>query len=144
MVVCIRHRGRLTEQKMADLPKERVLPDKAPFTDVGIDYFGPIDVKRGRSCLERYGVLFTCMTSPAVHLEVAYALDTDSCVNAIRKFICRQGPVSTVRSDNSTNFVGAMRELKESLTSPNHGSSRGLHAQWHQMELPIKVESGSV
>lgn len=120
-VVCRRHRGRLLEQKMADLPAERVLPDEAPFTHVGIDYFGPIEVKRSRSLLKRYGVLFTCMTSRAVHLEVAYTLDTDSCINSVRRFICRRGPVSTFRSDNGTNFVGASRELKESLTALNHG-----------------------
>lgn len=120
-VVCRRNRGRLLEQKMADLPAERVLPDEAPFTHVGIDYFGPIEVKRGRGLLKRYGVLFTCMTSRAVHLEVAYTLDTDSCINSVRRFICRRGPVSTLRSDNGTNFVGASRELKESLTALNHG-----------------------
>ncbi|XP_059184653.1 uncharacterized protein LOC131967729 [Centropristis striata] len=119
-VVCRRNRGKLVEQKMADLPEERVLPDKAPFTNVGVDYFGPIDVKRGRSLLKRYGVLFTCFTSRAVHLEVAHTLDTDSCINAVRRFICRRGPVSAIRSDNGTNFVGASRELKRNLTVLNH------------------------
>lgn len=57
----------------------------------------------------------------AVHLEVAYTLDTDFCINSVRRFICRRGPVSTFRSDNGTNFVGASRELKESLTALNHG-----------------------
>lgn len=32
-VVCKRNRGKLVKQKMADLPEERVLPDKVPFTD---------------------------------------------------------------------------------------------------------------
>ena len=118
--VCKRNRGKLIEQKMADLPEERVLPEKAPFTNVGVDYFGPIDFKRGRSHLKRYGVLFTCLTSRAVHLEVAYTLDTDSCINAIRRFICRRGTITTIRSDNGTNFVGANRELKESLAALNH------------------------
>ncbi|XP_062414254.1 uncharacterized protein LOC119220564 [Pungitius pungitius] len=120
-VVCRRNRGKLGEQKMADLPEERVLPDKAPFTNIGVDYFGPINVKRGRSLLKRYGVLFTCLTSRAVHLEVAHTLDTDSCINAIRRFICRRGPVSTIKSDNGTNFVGTNRELKQSLAALNHG-----------------------
>lgn len=48
---------------MADLPEERVVPDLPPFTNVGVDYFGPVDVKRGRSIVKRYGVVFTCMTS---------------------------------------------------------------------------------
>lgn len=61
------------------------------------------------------------MTSRAVHLEVAYTLDADSCLNAVRRFICRRGPVSSIRSDNGTNFAGAYQELKETLADLNHG-----------------------
>lgn len=30
---------------MADLPEERVMPDKTPFTDVEVDYFTPLGLK---------------------------------------------------------------------------------------------------
>lgn len=119
-VMCRRHRGKLGEQKMADLPLERILANLPSFTNTGVDYFGPIEVKRGRSFEKRYGVLFTCMASRAVHLEVAYSLDMDSCINAIRRFVCRRGPISHLRSDNGTNFVGAKKELREALAALNH------------------------
>lgn len=109
---CRLHRGKAGEQKMADLSEERVIPDLPPFTNVGVDYFvDVVDVRRGCSIVKRYGVVFICMTSRAVHLEVAYSLDTDSCINALRRFICRRGQVAHLRSDNGTNFVGANREL---------------------------------
>ncbi len=92
--VCRKLNGRVGEQKMASLPEDRLLPDKPPFTNVGVDYFGPFDVKRGRSTVKRYGVLFTCLTIRAVHIEVADSLDTDSCINALRRFISRRGQVS--------------------------------------------------
>ncbi|XP_059907162.1 uncharacterized protein LOC132457130 [Gadus macrocephalus] len=66
-----------------------------------------------------YGVIFTCLASRAVHLEVAHSLDTDSCVNALRRFICRRGQVNELRSDNGTNFIAAERELKEALKAWN-------------------------
>ena len=75
---------------MADLPQERVLPDDPPFTRVGVDYFGPLEVKRGRSLIKRYGVIFTCLAVRAVHIELASSLDTDSCINALRRFIARR------------------------------------------------------
>lgn len=127
--VCRRHRGKLSGQKMSDLPKERVLPDTAPFTDVGVDYFGPLDVKRGRTILKRYGVIFTCLSSRAVHLEVSHSLDTDSCISAVRRFICRRGPVESIRSDNGTNFVGAKKELEQALAALNQSKIERTLAQ---------------
>lgn len=127
--ICRLMRGKVGEQKMADLPTETVVPDLPPFTHVGVDYFGPIDVKRGRTILKRCGVLFTCMSSRAVHLEIAHSLDTDSCINALRRFICRRGQVSTMRSDNGTNFVGAERELRKAWTSLDNDKIQRTMAQ---------------
>ncbi len=107
--VCRRLHAKVSERKMADLPRDRLLPDNPPFTHTGVDYFGPFLIKRGRSLIKRYGVLFTYLTVRAVHIEVANSLDTSSCINAIRRLICRRGQVSTIRSDNGTNFIGAVR-----------------------------------
>nr|XP_021329205.1 uncharacterized protein LOC110439111 [Danio rerio] len=113
--VCRRMSGKVGEQKMANLPEDRLLPHQPPFTNTGVDFFGPFEVKRGRVTLKRYGVMFTCLTLRAVHIEVADSLDTDSCINAIRRFICRRGQVTIMRSDNGTNFVAAERELREAI-----------------------------
>lgn len=118
-IVCQRQRQKPGEQKMSDLPIDRISADLPPFTYVGVDYFGPIEVKRGRSLVKRYGVLFTCLTCRAVHLEVAHSLDTGSCINAIRRFICRRGQVKEIRSDNGTNFVSSNRELKQAMLELN-------------------------
>ena len=107
-VVCRRARGKAGEQKMADLPLERILPDLPPFTNVGLDYFGPIVVKRGRTTIKRYRVIFTCMSSRAVHLEVAFSLDTDSCIHALRRFVCRRGQVKHIRSDNVSGILSIL------------------------------------
>lgn len=109
-VVCKRLHGAAGKQLMADLPTCRVLPDDPPFTRVGIDYFGPFLVKRGRVQVKRYGVIFTCLAIRAVHLEVASSLDTDACLNAIRRFLARRGQV---------NFRSADSELRKSIKEWN-------------------------
>ena len=134
-VTCRRLHGAAGKQLMADLPICRVLPDDPPFTRVGIDYFGPFQAKRGRGQVKRYGVIFTCLAIRAVHLEVASSLDTDACLNAIRRFLARRGQVREMYSDNGTNLRSADSEMKKSIKEWNiskiekHLQQRGV--QWH-------------
>ena len=102
---CKRRLATPCTQRMAQLPPERLTPDKPPFTFVGVDYFGPILVKVGRAQCKRYGCLFTCLTTRAVHVEIAHSLDTDSFLCAFRRFTSRRGSPKKVFSDNGTNFV---------------------------------------
>ncbi|KAL3979219.1 Rab5 GDP/GTP exchange factor [Sarotherodon galilaeus] len=118
-VTCRRFHGAAGQQQMAELPESRVTPEKPPFSFVGVDYFGPFEVKHGRSLVKRYGVIFNCLAIRAVHIEVASSLDTDSFINALRRFIARRGQVQELRSDNGTNFVGAERELRRAMEEWN-------------------------
>ena len=87
-VKCQKLRGAVQEQRMSDLPEDR-LEATPPFTYCAVDYFGPFIVKDGRKEMKRYGVLFTCMASRAIHLETANSLETDAFINALRRFISR-------------------------------------------------------
>ena len=116
-VSCRRRQRPVCEQKMADLPVDRLTPDQPPFTSVGVDYFVPFKVKRGRSLVKRYGVIFTCLAIRAVHIEVSHSLDTDSFLLALRRFIARRGQVKEIRSDNGTNFSSGEKEPHQRLES---------------------------
>ena len=104
---------------MADLPKERLLFQKPPFTMTGVDYFGPLFVTVRRSSEKRCGFLFTCLTTRTVHLEVVPSLDTNSCVMGILRFAARRGTPSVIWSDNGTGFVGSATELIENIRKWN-------------------------
>ena len=72
---------------MADLPPEP-LDISPPFTYVVLDVFG-----------QSQQVLFTCMSTRPVHIEVIESMDTSSCINALRRFIAIRWPTKQLRSD---------------------------------------------
>ena len=116
---CIRRSARPAEQLMAELPPARLQSGEPPFTHSGSDCFGPFIVKHKRSELKRYGCIFICMTTRAIHLEVLPDLTTDSFINALRRFIARRGPLTHLYTDNGSNFVGAERILREEIQAWN-------------------------
>ena len=118
-VNCPKLRGSFGVQKMADLPKVRCL-EVPPFTHCEVNMFGPHTIRERRSELKRHCALITCFASRAVHIEVTNALDTDSFIQALRRFIARRVPVRSFRSDNGTNFVGAANELRKALDEIDH------------------------
>ncbi|XP_064647483.1 uncharacterized protein LOC135500166 [Lineus longissimus] len=116
---CSKRNAKPLTQQMADLPPDRVNQAKGPFCFTGVDYFGPFQVKRARSTVKRYGCLFTCLSTRAIHIEIAASLTTDSFINALVRFTSRRGHPELIRSDNGTNFVGAQKELKQAIKEWN-------------------------
>ncbi|XP_065081379.1 uncharacterized protein LOC135703953 [Ochlerotatus camptorhynchus] len=100
---------------MGLLPSARLSPSVRPFTYIGVDYFGPILVKVGRSSVKRWICLITCLTIRAVHVEVAFDLSTKSCIACLRRFVCRRGAPLEIYSDNGRNFSGADRVLRDQI-----------------------------
>uniref|UniRef100_A0A182PWL6 Integrase catalytic domain-containing protein n=1 Tax=Anopheles epiroticus TaxID=199890 RepID=A0A182PWL6_9DIPT len=120
--------------RMAPLPPARLAMGQRPFTHIGLDYFGPMTVKVGRSAVKRWVALFTCLIIRAVHLEVVHALTTESCILCVRRFISRRGAPSTIHSDNGTNFRGAKAILEQQLDPINKELSctfTNTYTQWH-------------
>ena len=124
---------KLASQVMSPLPVERIKPSP-PFLNIGIDYFGPFVIRgevqkriRGKS----YGVLFTCLSSRAVHVEVAHDYSTDGFLQVIRRYASMRGWPKTIHSDKGTQLVGASNELKQSIVNLNwekiqvYGHKRG-------------------
>lgn len=99
---------------MAELPKERV-ESSAPFTYSGMDCFGPFFIKKARKEFKRWGLIFTCLSSRAAHIEMLEDLSTDAFINALRCFISLRGAVRQLHCDHGSNFVGARNEFREAL-----------------------------
>ncbi|XP_062711342.1 uncharacterized protein LOC134289484 [Aedes albopictus] len=121
--LCRVKKSRPQPPAMAPLPLARLQAFVRPFTFVGVDYFGPVFVRVGRSQVKRWVAVFTCLTVRAVHIEVVHNLSTESCIMAVRRFVARRGPPAEIYSDNATYFQGAgnvlekQRERIEALAS---------------------------
>ena len=100
---------------MAELPVERLAYQSPLFTNTGVDYFGPFYVTVRRTTEKRWGVLFTCLTTRAVHVEIVPSMDASSCVMGVERFVSRRGTPAIIWSDNGTNFVGTEKELRENI-----------------------------
>lgn len=96
--MCAVRRAKPVYPQMASHPEDRLAFKRRAFTKVGVDCFGPIQTTVSRRTAKRWGVIFTCLTTRAIHLELAFSLSGES---------NRRGPPKVIRSDNGTNFVFA-------------------------------------
>lgn len=101
--------------RMAPLPAARLAAFTPAFTFTGLDFFGPILVAVGRRQEKRWGCIFTCLTTRAIHIEVASSLNTSSFVMCLNNFMNRRGNVKHIYCDNGTNFVGTERLLRQQI-----------------------------
>ncbi|XP_075167689.1 uncharacterized protein LOC142239809 [Haematobia irritans] len=115
---CILSRKTLQVQLMAALPPERTTISR-PFTNTGVDYAGPFDLKtfsgRGSRISKGYVCLFICFASRAIHLEAVSDLSTVAFMAALTRFVSRRGCPSRIYLDNGRNFVGAAREIRRNF-----------------------------
>ena len=116
-VVCRELAHKRETQLMADLPVIRLAPQTPPFYYTACDYFGPYNVKIGRNKrIKHYGVIFTCLNTRAVHMELAVDSSTMELMQVLRRFFSIRGYPAVMLSDNGSQMVGAARELREMIT----------------------------
>lgn len=102
-------------QVMSDLPSERTNPTK-PFEYTTVDLFGPYEVKdqvRKKVRLKVWGIVFCCMASRAIHVDVVGDQSAEGFILAYKRFTALRGHPKKMWSDPGSNFVGARPALKE-------------------------------
>ena len=115
------------QQLMSPLPNERVLPTP-PWTYTSVDLFGPIehvDMVRKRLKEKCWGVIFTCMVSRAVHLDLTQAYHTDALLQALRRFMSLRGCPKEFLSDQGTQIIACSKEVAGILELINWDAIEG-------------------
>ena len=113
-VPCNRERKIIVEQIMSALPIERLRPAPA-WHSTSLDYFGPYEVKgevnkRARS--KAYGLIFNCMQTWAIHIELCPDYSTDKFLCAFRRFVAIRGYPKTLFSEWGSQLVSADKQLR--------------------------------
>ena len=106
------------QPKMAPLPAFHFPTEETefPFANIGLDFFGPFYIEDKQGKIEKqYGLIFTCLVTRAVHLETFPDLNTETFLNAYRRFTCRRCQPILLYNDNGKTFFGGSEELKKSV-----------------------------
>jgi hypothetical protein len=101
------------EQRMGPLPDHRVGPNPI-FQSVAVDLFGPIEyqgVINKRQVGKRWGVMFVCMVTSAMHVEFMDTYSTDSFLMALHRFMCARGVLSRIQSDRGEQLVATSKQI---------------------------------
>ncbi|GFV04346.1 integrase catalytic domain-containing protein [Trichonephila clavipes] len=113
-IAFFRQKPTVVDQLMGNLLSERVTPS-APFLNSGVDFCGPFQIKfknqRKGIFSKVYVAIFVCLATKAIHLDAVTDLTTEAFIAALKRLCARRGRISTLMSDNATNFKGAAAEL---------------------------------
>ena len=110
---------------MAQIPALRVAAGFQPFSNTAIDMFRPLHIKLNWKTLqENQVVIFACMTTRAVHLELFN--DETAFLMAFSCFTSLRGHLHVCCSDCGTNFVGAQSYLREIMQRYNIPKIQGV------------------
>lgn len=90
--------------KKADLPPSSLQLHHPAFYSTDVDCSGPYLIKIGWRTEKRWGILFKCLTTHAIHLDLLASMDTDSFLMALCHFIARRGQPFELVSDQGLNF----------------------------------------
>ena len=110
--------GRSHQHRSWMLPKIHLRFTFRPFDWTAVDYAEPFTMVQGRGLhlQKSWLCLFICLSTLAVHLEIAFGLDTDSVLNAFTRKTSWRGVPKEMISDCGTNFVGSWTRTKSSRT----------------------------
>ena len=136
-VTCRKMLNRTENQCMGQVIEERMKP-APPFHHTALDLFGPFTIRdtvKRRTWGKAFGVIFTCLVTRAVHLELAEGYSTTDFLATLRRFTSIRGFPHTLHSDNGTQLVMANKMLKGVVKDwnmkeiTNFGVSQGM--RWH-------------
>ena len=84
-----------------------------PLIFTGLDYFGPLFIKKEAECSKVWVCLFTCVATRGINLERIEDMTPEHFLMALRRFISRRGKPEVIISDEAPQFRVADTALEK-------------------------------
>jgi hypothetical protein len=107
---CRRHFPLPAQAPMASLHHSRLAAWTHIFAKTGMDYFGPFIIKNNKKV---WGLLLTCLTTRAVHIELCPDMTVPIWLNAIERFVARRGKPEVLSCDNAGTFISGSKQYNK-------------------------------
>ena len=101
---------RKAEQKLGYLPPERFELGLPPFTNISLDLAAPIkvlDMVKKRCSMKAWQVIFCCLNTGAVHMELLHTYGADAFLTRWKVFTSIRGTPKYVVSDKGSRLQAA-------------------------------------
>ncbi|XP_068225629.1 uncharacterized protein [Palaemon carinicauda] len=112
---CKRFNSRPVKVNANDYREWNVNPIKRFFSVCFIDYFGPYSTRYGSDKVKTYGVIFKCIWSHMINVEIVTSGDSKGFLLAFQNHVYNYGLPNKVFSDSGSNLGGAFTWIEECL-----------------------------
>jgi transposase InsO family protein len=112
---------------LAPLHDSRLKVGSHAFAECGMDHFGPIHLAKKQ---KKWGLIFMCLTTRAIHLEDCHSTDYESLLMAMERFIQRRGKPDRIRSDRGTSFIRAANEQGKTADALAEENTAAVGRKW--------------
>ena len=121
---CLGKTKQLLRQQISDLPDERTSFPCKPWTCTSIDLLGAYEVRamnNARSKLCTYPIVFCCLNTGALHVELAHTYSTDAFLTCYKSFTSIRGTPAAVYSDWGTQLTKPLNMSPKRLLTTGTG-----------------------
>ncbi|XP_017494215.1 PREDICTED: uncharacterized protein LOC108382340 [Rhagoletis zephyria] len=132
-MICKRTRGKTVNVDLGMVPSFRYDMYATPFTNVGMDLFGPLKIAM-KTPGKRYGVIFTCATTRSVHLEFVNNMTAQEVFTALLTFIARRGIPHLLYTDNGRQLLAIKKQFVQFVEQiSEHYPGLDIRIKWIQL-----------
>lgn len=117
--------------------------DGWPFTYTCMDIFGLWHIKEGQKELKRWGLIFTCLYSRAIHLETLNSVETNAFINVLRRFYQPKRQSSWTKKWSRNKFYGTLKNAVLKEVNTNFVKNFLLTQDCDLIEFKMNVPSAS-